>query len=215
VLTVGVLPSQSMTVMPDASVSLTRSQPGLRIRIVEKPRDDLVAGLRRGEFDLIVSVIDDATTDPAIGYRELLCDRPAVVVRSGHPLGRAGRVQPAALGQFPWVVPPPGTDRRVFVERLFRSIGRSVLPNVIECHSVSFVKAVVMRSDYIGILPSDEPSPEQRAGLIRVLDLEYKPPIRRIGALFRADHPLTEAAAAMVRELQRAYSQMERHAGVG
>lgn len=214
-LTIGVLPSQSMNVMPEASVRLTQSRPGLRIRIVEKPRADLIAGLHRGEFDLILSVIDRGEVDPAIAHKVMFRDRPAVVVRHDHPLAGSARTQSTELLRYPWVVPPPGSDRRVFIEQLFQSIGLTVPPNIIECHSVSFVKAVVMRSDYVGILPSDQPSPEQRAGSIRTLDLEPRPPVRQIGVLYRADHPMTEAAGALIRELQRAYSQSVQHAGAG
>lgn len=214
-LMIGVLPSQSMNVMPEASVRLTQARPGLRIRIVEKPRADLVAGLHRGEYDFILSVIDSAEADPAIAHKVLFRDRPAVVVRRDHPLGRAHRMRPAELLHYPWVVPPPGSDRRVFIEQLFQSIGLTAPPNIIECHSVSFVKAVVMRSDYVGILPSDEPSPEQRAGSIRTLDLDPRPPVRQIGVLYRADHPMTEAAGALIRELQRAYTKSSQPAGAG
>src|SRR5690606_5525481 len=86
-LTVGVLPSQAATLLPLASVRLTKARLGLRLQVVEKARDDLLAGLRRGEFDLIVSVID-READPDLTQVALVRDRPTAIIRKDHPVTR-------------------------------------------------------------------------------------------------------------------------------
>ena len=56
VLTIGVLPSLASSVIPVALSNWSREHPTTRIRIVEKVQVDLLIGLLRGEFDLIVGM---------------------------------------------------------------------------------------------------------------------------------------------------------------
>ena len=208
VLCIGVLPSQATNVLPEAAVALMRARPGLCLRVVEKLQADLEGALRRGEFDFIISVASDDHGDPRLAHKVLFYDRPTVVVRRGHPLLDLPRPRIEDLAMYPWVLPPPGTERRSHVDRLFDSCGLTVSPNAIECHSASFAKTIVMQSDYVGLLQNDAPTQEERAGLLRSIPLEPKLPDRAIGVLYRADYPMTEAALALIREIQRACQRL-------
>lgn len=203
-LTIGVLPSQAMTVLPEAAVRLMKARPDLSLRVVEKLLDDLEAGLRRGEFDFIISLEPRENTDKALAYKVLFYDHPTVVVRRGHSLLGLSRVTLEDLSAYPWVLPPAGTERRTHIEAPFNARGFSIADSVIECHSASFMKKIVMQSDYIGLLQNDSPSQEEQAGLLCAVELEPPLPIRAVGVLYRVDYPLTEAASALVREIQKA-----------
>lgn len=207
-LSVGVLPSQASELLPEAVVRLTRLKPSLRFRVVELQRKPLMAALRRGEFELIISVVDEEEAAPELSYRVLSYDRPAVVVRRGHPLTRASSVQPADLMRYPWIMPPSSSGRRKQIEEIFSDIGILAPQEVVQCQSMSFQKAMIIRSDYIGILPNDTISVEERAGLIASIRLEQLHPARPIGALYRSEYPLTLAAQALIRELQNTSHRM-------
>jgi len=214
-LTIGVLPSQAMTVLPEAAVRLMKARPNLSLRVVEKPLADLEAALRRGEYDFIVAVEPRNNTDQSLTYKVLFYDRPTVVVRRGHPLMALPRVTLEDFTAYPWVLPPIGTERRTHVEELFRSRGFSISGSIIECHSASFMKKIVMQSDYIGLLQNDSPSQEEQAGLLCAVEIEPSLPIRTVGVLYRADYPLTEAAQALIVQIRKASIRLGYHGRSG
>ncbi len=203
-VSVGVLPSQATNVLPEASIRLLASRPELRLRVIEKPLGDLEAAVRRGEFDFIISIVDLEKADGSLAHKILFYDRPTIVVRRGHPLLELNSIGPKDLAKFPWILPPPGSERRAYIDGYLKSAGSELPIGAIECRSVSFVKTIVMQTDYIGLLPNDEPTQEGRAGLLRELKLEPKFSTRAIGALYRADYPLTDIAQSFLREISKA-----------
>jgi DNA-binding transcriptional LysR family regulator len=203
-LSIGVLPTQATELLPEVIVRLTVSLPNLRLRIFERQRTLLVRGLRQGEFDLIISVIDDYEMGPDVQYKILFHDRPVVVVRSSHPLTGREPIDGKELLAYPWIMPPPTSERRKHMESFLASLNIQLPRERVECQSVGFLKAVVAASDFVGLLPNDARSAEERSGLITSLPLGPVPRTRAIGVLYRRDYPLSGAAAALIRELQKA-----------
>jgi hypothetical protein len=72
---------------------------------------------------------------------------------------------------------------------------------IVESQSVPFTRAVIMQSDFIGILPNNTPSAEERAGFIVGLDIGTEIPDRAIGIVHRADHPLPSTADDLIQEV--------------
>lgn len=202
-LSVGVLPTQAANLLPLASIGLARARPRLRLRVVEKSRADLLSGLRRGDFDLIVSVIESELAVPDIKQLPLIRDRLTAIVRWGHPAATRKGIVLRDLLPYPWILPPADSSRRSSIERMFKDTGISLSTGMIECRSVSFLKTVVMHSNHVGILPHDAPSLEEEANLIRSVVLTNLPADREIGVLYRSDYPLSGGARALVRELKK------------
>ena len=86
---------------------------------------------------------------------------------------------------------------------MFNDMGRALPAGIIECHSISFLKSVVVQSDYVGILPNDTPTLEEAAGLVQSVKLSNLSFKRTIGILYRANYPLSDNARGLMRELQR------------
>lgn len=210
-LTVGVLPSESMNVLPAACVRLMNELPDLRLRIVEKPLADLEAGLRQGEFDFIMSLLARDNTDRALVQKILFYDHPSVLVRQGHPLLKEEGITIARLAAFPWILPPTGTARRSQIDLLFSSSGFSLPDKIIECHSVSFIKKIVLESDYIGFLQNHVRTPEEHRGLLCAVKVEPRVPARAIGVLYRSDYPLSDPAKILIRHIQSASVRSGHH----
>lgn len=200
-LSVGILPSQAMGPISEATVRLVRHQPSLRIQMIERPRVDLVPALRRGEFEIAVSTLDRNTQEPGLSQRVLFYDRPVIAVGCDHPLLKKASVGTADLLDYPWILPRPGADHRLHVENYFRAQGQKLPEEIIESQSVPFTRAVIMRSDFIGILPNNTPSAEERAGYIVGLDIGTEIPDRAIGIIHRSDHPLPPTADKLIQEI--------------
>lgn len=201
-LTVGTLPSQAGNLLPEAAVRFTKMRPMLRLFVVEKRFAELVAGLKRGEFDFIVSSTGRYEEDRALVHRVLFRDRPAIIVRRDHPLSKLPAVRSKDLTPYSWVLPPPDTAHRAVVERMFATNNVQIPHGIIECHSASFLKSVVMQSDYVGILPSNVLSHEEELGAIVALKVQPELPTRPITISYRADFPLSAAATAFIREIR-------------
>jgi DNA-binding transcriptional LysR family regulator len=201
-LTVGTLPSQASDLLPEAAVRFTNMRPGSRLFVIEKRFSELVAGLKRGDFDFIVSSTGRYEADRALVHRTLFRDRPVIIVRQGHALTKLRAVRSKDLTNWSWVLPPPDTTHRRIVERMFAANNVPVPRGIIECHSASFLKSVVMHSDYIGILPSNVLTHEERSGAIVALNVQPELPTRPITISYRADFPLSDAANALIREIR-------------
>lgn len=202
-LSVGVLPTQAATLLPLAAIGLENAQPRLRLRVVEKSREDLLSGLRRGDFDLIISVIESAARVPDLCQLPLVHDRPTAIIRWEHPVAARKNIRLTDLLPYPWILPPADSHRRDSIEKMFKEIGVSLSTGMIECRSVSFLKTVVMHSNHVGILPNNAPTLEEDAQLIRSVTLTNIPAEREIGVLYRSEYPLSGGARALVRELRK------------
>jgi DNA-binding transcriptional LysR family regulator len=207
---VGVLPSQ-VHLLPSATLRLLKSRPGIKLRVIERARGELMAGLLRSDFDLIVSVVRTDHAPPNVSSLLLLHDRPSMILRKDHPLNREGKVRLRALFQFPWILPPAGSDRREDVDRFASIAGFEWPPKTfVECHSNAFLKAMVLENDCVGLLPNDAPCAEEKAGLVRSIRFESDAPGRAIGLLYRTDYPQTEATLAAIREITATVGQQRK-----
>jgi DNA-binding transcriptional LysR family regulator len=206
---VGVLPSQ-VHLLPAAALRLLKSRPGVRLRIIERSRSELMTGLMRSDFDLIVSVIRPDQAPHNVSSVYLHDDRPSVILRKSHPLNRDVKVRLRALFQFPWVLPPLGSDRREDLDRFANLAGLEWPPKtVLECHSNAFLKAMVLQSDCVGLLPSNVPCTEEKAGLVSSIRLDDEAPGRAVGLLYRSDYPQTDATLAAMREIAAAVARQK------
>lgn len=207
-LSVGILPSQAMGPISDATVQMVCAQPNLRIQMIERPRVDLVPSLRRGEFEIAIATLDRNAHEPGLAQRVLFYDRPVLSVRRDHPLLNANPIWIGDLLEYPWILPRPGADHRIHIENYFRTQGYTLPEEIIESQSVPFTRAVIMKSDFIGILPNDTPSAEERAGFIVGLDIGTEIPDRAIGIIYRSDHPLPQAANTFIQEILKTCHRM-------
>jgi DNA-binding transcriptional LysR family regulator len=210
ILSVGILPSMTGHIMPEAVLRLSRASTHLRIRVIERPAADLLSAIVRGEFDLVLSVVDPEALPPNISASVLIRDRPSLIVRTGHPLVGPRTVPWSEIRQYPWVLPPPGSRRRGKLEALISRATTGGAPDqIIECHSTAFLKAVVMRSDYVGMLANDWPHLEEQQGLLTRIKAIEQPSDRSIGFMYRNEHPMTQAARSLMREVRRVCAERE------
>jgi DNA-binding transcriptional LysR family regulator len=204
---IGILPSQ-VHLLPTPALRLLKSRPRIRLRVIERARSELMTGLMRSDFDLIISVIRPDHSPPNLSSTYLLHDRPSIIVRKGHPLNRDAKVRLRALFQFPWILPPAGSDRRDDLDE-FAKVARFEWPpkTFLECHSNALLKAMVLQTDCVGLLPNDVPCTEENVGLVKSISFASEAPGRAIGLIYRNDYPQTDAALAVMREITTAVAQ--------
>jgi DNA-binding transcriptional LysR family regulator len=209
-LKIGVLPSISSNLFALAIANLTNAAPDVSIHVNEGVHYELMAAIRRREYDFVIAMADGFEPDPALRYRIILRDQLRIIARAGHPLDGREMVTCADLAKFPWVHPVVGTAHRPILSQLFK--GSSIKPPQaqFECASVQFAKTVMANSNALGLMPSHAIEAELKASILCCLPIISEDLQRTIGIYYSAHRPLSSAARIVVREIERVCSGLPR-----
>ncbi len=208
-VTIGALPSQANFILPEATIKFMEHETSAKVRVVQKPRAEINDALKQGEFDFIFSILDDID-DPEISQDFLFFDRPSIIVADNHPALRNEDNLAKELLNYPWVLPRPEAEQRIYINNYYANLGMAFPKVVIECQTTPYLKAVVMESDYIGVLPTNIRSVEERAGYIRSIDLAGLGHSIGFGLQYRTDHPVTRSSRIMMREIANVCQAMKK-----
>lgn len=179
-ITIGAMPLSRARVVPRALAEFIRDHPGTVIDVVEGSWRELIEPLLDGIIDIMIGALRDEPP-PGIEQVPLFTDKAAIFGRKGHPL--AGRpVTQAELRAQSWVVGPQGTPLRQHWQALFEGD----LPAVpVECGSVMVIRGLVMESDLLTLLSSDQIAVELAAGMLVRIDCDLPLGLRTIGLTTR------------------------------
>ncbi|HTH98205.1 MAG TPA: LysR family transcriptional regulator [Stellaceae bacterium] len=201
-LHIGTLRAAANAQMPAAVSRFSISHPQVRLNIEVDQNSNLVAGLARGKFDLVIGVGEGDLERAGLHYEPLWSDRLVFAARGDHPLkGKA--VTPAMLAAQPWIMPEGGPYRQR-IENYFFSVGIHPPSPRILCAQVPFIRGMLIEDDYLALLPAESIEYECSSGLMTSFMLDSPFLTRPIGLLTRQDKVLSPASksfAAALREL--------------
>jgi DNA-binding transcriptional LysR family regulator len=170
------------------------------LSVVEGAYGELAGPLRDGEIDLMLGALREGADAEGLRQEAVFADVPVLVMRKGHPLESAENPIPA-LGDYPWIMPSPGTPLRRLWQAMVEELGMPVPPVGIECGSVITIRELLRHGDGLTLLSPAQVAVEVEAGVLaqRALPVGFA---RRIGIITRADwRPATQAAfLAILRE---------------
>lgn len=183
-IVVGAMPLSRSSVLPEAIARFREIRPTLPLLVHDGPYDELLAGLRRGEIDLLIGALRDPAPIDDVEQHLLFHDDLVLVAGSGHPLLRAGTdgITPAALAAFPWVVNRVGTPTRAHFDRLFA--GGPAPRSLVESGSVILMRELLAGSRHLGCISRLQAHAE--GGAMSVLPLDLPQTSRPIGYTTRA-----------------------------
>lgn len=201
-ITVGTGPSQANQIVPEAVRRLLVTRPALSVSIVEGSLARLMPALDGGHVDLAVVTMVEAPWSRELAGETLYKDPVVVLARTGHPLARGGASPTlAACHAFPWVLPDRSDALRLKLESVVARAGLELPAVRVETASPTAIKALLMRSDFLGYAPRSLVQVEEAAGLLRVLDVPGTRWIREVQVLYRHSRALPPAAKALIRQL--------------
>lgn len=161
--TLGISPNFATFIVPDAIGRLTEERPGVNITLNTGFYDDLVAGLRRAEVDLVFTILPPTYNDPDLAFEELYVNRSGVHARADHPLAGRKSVSLEDLSSYGWVVPNQQAVNRVF--RTFFTDNDIPIPRqVIRTSSIAYLKQALLHSSLLAILPENLVKAEVESG---------------------------------------------------
>ncbi len=193
---VGAMPLSRARWLPETILRFAAAHPGVDVAVVEGSHAELSGPLRDGEVDLMLGALRDAASLDDLAQEAVFEDRPALVMRAGHPL-LAGTVNGAALAAFPWILPASDTPLRHYWEGMMRGAGAEPPRVGIECGSVLTVRQLLLGSDALTLLSPAQLAVELDAGVLATLP----PPVpvaRTIGITTREGWRPTAPQAAFV-----------------
>jgi DNA-binding transcriptional LysR family regulator len=204
-LRIGAGPSWLSRALPRIVTQMAAEFPALSFRVVGGFNASLLAGLRDGELDVVVSALPDQPLDGFLVV-PLTTDTLSVVARRGHPLFAKTGLRAGDTQAYPWALPGRDVLSRARLDALFRVAGLDPPHARIESDSISFIAAALHDSDMLSFATSQIlMSDMQGIAALPVPGLEMT---RSAGVIFRASVAATpvstrflEAMAALARDL--------------
>ena len=197
-VTVGTLLAASASILPDAIALLKKQRPGVAISVVVGTYDILMPSLLVGDLDMVLGRLPAEGRSRALVYEEFYAEPICIVTRRGHPLARKRRLSLRDLANEAWLLPLPETALRRQIERAFVEAGAPLPRNVIESVSILTNRALLRKSDSIGVMPYHVALDDVEQGLLAILPVKLKSIEDPVGAILRAPGTLPPAASALL-----------------
>ena len=168
VLRIGASPLVLTQFLPTALEALRRDFPLVSVKVIEGPRPVLLERLRHLDIDVAVVTLPPEWEEPGIVANPLFELNPNVVVRAGHPLARKPDLTLRELANWQWILPRTNGSVYEHILRTFRR-ARVELPSYsIELGSPDAIKALLLSTDLLAVLPVQIVAKELRTQAIDV-----------------------------------------------
>lgn len=200
---IGVVPTAAQFLLPRAMQRLLREVPQVTVKTTVGLRADLGQRLRAGELDLVV--VSGHHPDPEFSYAPLGEDRIVVVAARGHPLlGSAIKPTLADLSGHDWILQPPGSPTRDWIDHAFDRF-KVPRPRVqIESDMLLMLPALMAGTPILGFvsrLHLDRTNPSKILHEVPIARLSMR---RQFVATWRQSAYLPAAARLLVKYLEEA-----------
>ena len=213
VIAIGTLPTVASTVVPHAIRQFKLGWPGARLSVRSGVNAELLALLKRGELDLVLGRVAEPSEMRGLSYEHIYEEDLVLVVRPGHPLAGLSEVDPAAVVQFPMLVPLPGTAIRHSVDSFLIRHGVGLGKDMIETISDTFARAYVAISDTVWMIAVGVVEDDLRIGRLARLACDTHHTTASVGLTLRSDVVPSHAVRALLECIRAAAVQRGRAHG--
>jgi DNA-binding transcriptional LysR family regulator len=197
-VTVGTLLAASASVLPEAIARLKKERPGVAISVIVGTYDILVPSLQAGDLDMVLGRLPEEGRSRALIYEAFYAEPICLVTRAGHPLLRRRRLGLRDLANEAWLLPLPETTLRRQIERAFLEADVPMPRNVIESVSILTNRALLRKSECIGVMPYHVALDDVEHRLLAILPVKLRSMGTPVGVILRAPGALPPAAAALL-----------------
>ena len=204
----GVSASSGILLVPTALARFQQERPNTMIRIQEGLPQQLMPLLRDGTLDFILGPRVHGHNDPDIRILPVHRNDFVVVARRGHPLRNAKAL--FDLAQARWVIFAQAGLPGSIIPELFEGSGLSAPKSVVHCESYTTMLALLAGTDMLGVVTRWLLDLPHVNIVLEPLKLKERIPANTVSLFFKADSPLTPAAAAMVAAVKTTGRQLAR-----
>jgi DNA-binding transcriptional LysR family regulator len=191
-LTIGMV-STAKYFLPRLLAGFRTEHPGIELRLTVGNREALVRQLQHNKVDL--AVMGRPPRELETRAEPFAAHPHVVVAATAHPLAGEGRIPASRLAGEGFIVREQGSGTRAAMEQFFRD--HALRPPVImEMASNETIKQAVIANMGLGFLSLHTLGLELELGLLRVVDVEGLPLIRRWHVVNTRERSLSPAAEA-------------------
>ena len=186
-------------------LELKRRYPRIKVMIKEAPLEMLLAALRDGELDLIVSRVVEADPGDTLALEVLYDETFVIACGARSSLARKRAVSVGVLFDKTWLIPPSDTLARQHVDAYFARVYGKSPPGIIESASPLANLALLSHSDSVVVLASQLADFLIKQGLLRRLPVKldrFSRPVALITSRIQVVKPQLEC----MMQLMRAYA---------
>ena len=188
--------STAKYIAPGIVARFRRAHPDIRVRLMIGNRTEIIKGLERREYDLLIMGRPPAHVDVV---REVLGDHPHVLVAApDHPLVGDPEILPEDLLRETFLAREEGSGTRILMSRFLERIGGGRTFNTVEMGTNETIKQAVMAGLGVAVISAHTIVPELEAGRLAILNLAGMP-IPRTWYLIRLGGAEGSPAAAAFR----------------
>ena len=206
-LEVGVLPTVAGALIPPVLKRFASLWPRVIVRLATGANPELLERLKAGTIEFAIGRLADPERMVGLSFEQLFSEPLVAVVRAGHPLDVTSGLPPAALQDFPVVLPPFGTLIRQSADSLLSAWGVLPLSAFVEVLSVSTGRALTLETDAVWFVPLSAVEYELTHGMFVRLPLPFAGTDEPVGLIRRSDtqpSPVGRAFIDAVREVAQA-----------
>ncbi len=206
-IVVGAMPLSRARWLPETISRFITAHHGVDIAIHEGSHAELAGQLRDGDSDLMLGALRDGSEAEGLDQEAVFIDRPALIMRRGHPLLNA--TDPLAqFLSYPWILPHRETPLWRYWETMLRSQGLEPPHVAIECGSVLTIRQLLLSGDGLSLLSPDQVAIELEAGLLAAMPTPT-PVERTIGITTRTGWRPTAAHSAFLEMLRETGASLQ------
>jgi DNA-binding transcriptional LysR family regulator len=184
-------------IAPGIVARFRQHYPDIRVRLAVGNRTEIIKGLERREYDLLIMGRPPAHVAVE---REVLGDHPHVLVAApDHPLVGDPDILPEDLLRETFLAREEGSGTRALMTRFLERIGGGRSFNMVEMGTNETIKQAVMAGLGIAIISAHTCHSELAEGKLALLQAEGLPLVRQWFLIHRSDRELTKAAEVLRR----------------
>lgn len=208
VVRVGATPLVLTHFLPPALEIFHRELPAVAVKVTEGARPSLLAQLRLGDLDLVISTMSFEEDHELIA--EPLFDLDiCVVVRPDHRLAAKSPLKLKDLADCQWILPRADSGFYRRLEREFKKAGATPPAALIEVSSQAATKSLVLATDLVAILPFHTVRTELADGDLVALEGDWRFERRSVTAFYRKSISRVPAAEQLVHYLDHSISNAD------
>jgi LysR family pca operon transcriptional activator len=194
-LVIGVTPVAMAHLVPNTLARLVKEFPRISIVIQETVFREAMPALLNSSLDIVVGPVGVYPKVIGIEEEPLVIDPLTVIVRRLHPLSHRRSVSLQSLKDANWVLPSDESAFHRQIEALFISAGLPWPEACVKSNSMIAIKSIVMRTDYVSIMPRQLVELERAQGQLHCIGLRESGRQRSLGLTWASGRPLSPLAA--------------------
>ncbi|GAA5003752.1 LysR family transcriptional regulator [Streptomyces hyderabadensis] len=195
---IGTVPPGRTHVMPMAVVDAVGRHPELCVTTVEGHVEQLLAGLRDGDIDVVVGVPPTPSTTVDLAVEPLFEDDLVVLARARHRLADRDRIPMEEVVDEAWILPRAVSPSRRLFDDAFVARGLRPPRATVESADLAVLRQMLATSDTLAFASARQLRFELDSGLVTRLPVDLPALARQVHLVLRRGALLSPATAALV-----------------